>query len=442
MQKKEYKGTDIYGFCDEIFPYFRSLTGEGVRQTLTAIDRYISQEGGPHLTVYEVPSGTKSFDWTVPKEWRINEAYIENEKGNHVIDIKSNNLHVLGYSIGVDRWVELDELKEYIYTQPDQPDVIPYVTSYYKERFGFCMSQNQLETLPSGKYHMYIDSQLFDGVLNYADVIIPGKSDEEVMFSTYLCHPSMADDECSGLALQSELVRYVASLENRRYTYRFVFIPETIGSLTYMSQMDRWKCLKKKLVAGFVLACVGDDRGYGCVKTKYENTLSDKVITNVLQFHTDGQYKSCSFLKRGSDEQQYGGSNLELPVVAFFRSKYGEFPEYHTSADNMDFVNPSGFQGSYDVMTQIINSLENNFYYKTNTFGDPQLGPRGLYPSISHKGMYDELMSMMNFIAYADGRNDLIDISNIIGVPIDKLIDIIKRLMKFDLLSINDNPND
>lgn len=206
------EGQEMYDFICKIFPYCRSLTGEGVRQTLNDLREFITQGGGPELQVFEVPSGTKAFDWTVPREWKIREAYIEDEAGNHIIDMKDNNLHVLGYSTPVDKWVSLDELKEHIYTQPDQPDCIPYVTSYYKERFGFCMSENMKNSLPEGKYHMYIDSELFDGVLNYAEIVIPGETDEEVFFSTYFCHPSMANNECSGPALSGELVKYVISL--------------------------------------------------------------------------------------------------------------------------------------------------------------------------------------------------------------------------------------
>ena len=429
-------GREIYDLAAKIFPYCRSLTGEGVRQTLADIDRFISRDNGPHLTVYEVPSCTKAFDWTIPKEWVIREAYIENEQGEHIIDMKDNNLHVLGYSTPVDKWVDLDELKEHIFTEPDQPDWIPYVTSYYRERFGFCMSENMKNSLKDGKYHMYIDSELIDGVLNYADVVLPGSSKEEILFSTYVCHPSMANNECSGPALSSALIRYVASLGNRRYTYRFVFNPETLGSLTYMSQFDRYLDMKKNLRAGFVLSCVGDDRGYAYVQTKYADTLADKVLSNVLKFETNGTYKTYSFLERGSDEKEYGGPNLGLPVAAFCRSKYGEYPEYHTSADNMDMVSPAGFQGSYNVLTKVINALENNHYYKINTIGEPQLGPRGLFPTLSRKGIYDEVFILMHFITYADGRNDLIDISNITNVPVQKLIEIKNKLSDCGLLDI------
>ena len=340
----------------------------------------------------------------------------------------------MGYSVPVDRWVDLEELKQYIYTQPDQPDVIPYVTSYYKERFGFCMSQIQKDSLKPGKYHMFIDSELFDGVLNYAEIVIPGESDREIFFSTYICHPSMANNECSGPALAVELIKYVKAMKKRRYTYRFIFIPETIGSITYLSQKNHLAHLKEKMTAGFNLSCVGDNNNYSIVESRYGNTLADSVLKNVLHFNTGGNYSCYSFLQRGSDERQYNAPGVDLPVVCFCRSKFGEFPEYHTSADNMSFVSPEGFQGSYDVMTKVINALEANRKYKVKVLGEPQLGKRGLYPTTSQKGSYDGIRAMTNLIAYADGNNDLIDISGRIGVPVDKLIPICEMLRENQLL--------
>lgn len=426
-------GQEMYNFCKSIFPICRSITGEGVRNTLKAINSRI-RDTGYSLSIYEVPSGTPVFDWTVPKEWKINEAYIEDESGNHIIDFKDNNLHVMGYSTPVDKWVNLDELKTFIYTQPDQPDVIPYVTSYYKERYGFCMSENQKNSLPQGRFHMVIDSTLFNGVLNYAEVVIPGESKKEVFFSTYFCHPSMANNECSGPVLSAELIRYVASLNKKRFTYRFLFIPETIGSITYLSQDGNLKHLQKNMIAGFNLSCVGDDNDFSIVESLYGDTLSDRVLKNVLKFHTNGNYSSYSYLDRGSDERQYNAPGIDLPVVCFCRSKFGEYPEYHTSADDMSLVSPEGFQGSYDVMTQVIDALENNKKYRINVLGEPQLGKRGLYPTVSQKGSYDEVMPLKNFIAYADGRNDLISISERIGVPIYRLIQIIQKLLSNNLL--------
>jgi len=428
------EGQEMYDFVCKIFPYCRSLTGEGVRQTLNDLREFITQGGGPELQVFEVPSGTKAFDWTVPREWKIREAYIEDEAGNHIIDMKDNNLHVLGYSTPVDKWGSLDELKEHIYTQPDQPDCIPYVTSYYKERFGFCMSENMKNSLPEGKYHMYIDSELFDGVLNYAEIVIPGETDEEVFFSTYFCHPSMANNECSGPALSGELVKYVMSLPQRRYTYRFVYVPETIGSITYISQGEHLSKLQKNMVAGFNLSCVGDNRDYSIVESRHANTLADRVLKNVLHYHTDNKYSTYSFLKRGSDERQYNAPGVDLPVVGFCRSKFGEYPEYHTSADDLSLVSPEGLQGAYDVMKQVIDVLELNDKYKMKVLCEPQLGKRGLYPTISQKGSYDEIKAMTDFIAYADGKNDLVDISNTINVSVRELTKIIGKLQSAELI--------
>lgn len=428
------EGQRMYDFCESIFPFCRSITGEGVRQTIALIQKEIAKYG-VHMTMHAVPSGTPVFDWTIPKEWKINRAYIEDEAGQHIIDMKNNNLHVLGYSLPVDKWVDITELKRDIYTQPDQPDVIPYVTSYYKERFGFCMSENQMKALKPGKYHMFIDSELFDGVLNYAEVVLPGELEKEVFFSTYFCHPSMANNECSGPTLATELIRKVALMPHRRFTYRFVFIPETIGSITYLSQEGHLESLQEKMIAGFNLSCVGDNRDYSIVESIYGDTLADRVLKNVLFFFTNNNYSNYTFLERGSDEREYNAPGIELPVVCFCRSKFGEYPEYHTSADDMSLVSSEGFQGSYDVISQVIEALEYNMFYRIKVLGEPQLGKRGLYPTISKKGSYDEVMPLKNFIAYADGKHDLIDISNRIHVPINKLIEIIEKLKENDLLS-------
>lgn len=435
MLSVHHKGQNIYNLAKKIFPYCRSITGGGVRCTFADLKEYIETGTNAQLHIHEIPSGTPVFDWTVPKEWRIQEAYIEDEAGNRIVDMQENNLHVMGYSTHVDRWVDLDELKEYIYTERNQPNVIPYVTSYYKERYGFCMSECQKNTLAHGKYHMYIDSELFDGVLNYAEAVIPGEMEQEIFFSTYICHPSMANNECSGPALAAELIRFVASMERRKYTYRFIFIPETIGSISYMSTEDHLAHMKATMLAGFNLSCVGDDRAYSIVETRYADTLADRVLKNVLRYHVD-DYTTYSFLERGSDERQYNAPGIDLPVVCYCRSKFGEYPEYHTSADDMTLVSPEGFQGSYEVMTQVIQTLEANEKYQMMVLGEPQLGKRGLYPTVSQKGSYDGIAAMVDFIAYADGKHDLIEISERIGVSVNQLIPIIRRLKEAELLRV------
>lgn len=391
----------------------------------------------PEITVHEVPTGTKVFDWTVPKEWRISDAWVKNSNGEKIIDFKKHNLHVLGYSIPVDKKVNLAELKKYLYTQQDQPDAIPYVTSYYKERFGFCLSQKQYDALPEDTYHMFIDSELFNGSLTYGELIIPGESDEEILISTYFCHPSMANNELSGPAVSVYLAKWLMEKESRRYTYRFVYVPETIGSITYLSQENHLEYLKKHVIAGWNLSCVGDDRTYSVVSTRYGNTLADRVTKNILRFIYPN-YKQYSFLKRGSDERQYNAPGVDLPVCGFSRSKYGEYPEYHTSKDDMGLISPAGLSGAYNVMVQCIEALENNRRYKIQCFGEPQLGKRGLYPTISQKGNYDEVATLTNFIAYADGKNDLFDISEIINVPVKNLIPVVKKLAAVDLVKAVD----
>ncbi len=424
-----FKGQEMYDLANRIFPKFRSITGNGVRETLNILQEYLAKED-ISFKIHEVPTGTKVFDWTIPKEWVIKDAYIEDSKGKKIIDIKNNNLHVMGYSTPIDKWVELDELKEHIFTLPEQPDVIPYVTSYYKERYGFCMSDTLLSSLPNGKYHMVIDSKLIDGSLTYAEVVIPGETDEEIMITSYICHPSMANNECSGPVVLTELIRYVKNIKKRRYTYRFVLNPETIGAITYLSQ--NLEHLKNHLVAGIVLSCVGDDRAYSIIESRYANTIADKSLKSIL--NAKKSYTTYSYLNRGSDERQYNAPGIDLPVVGFCRTKYGEFPEYHTSADNMGLISPTGLQGSYETMVLWIECMENNAKYKMQVLGEPQLGKRGLYPTISRKGSSNEVAIMMNLIAYSDGKNDLFDISNIIGVAPYELIPVINKLIENNLI--------
>lgn len=421
-------GKEMYELCNKMFPYCRSLTGDGVRETLKTLREIV-----PKIKVHEVPSGTKAFDWIVPKEWRIRDGWIKNSSGDKILDFKENNLHVMGYSTPIDKKVDLAELKKILYTQPDQPDAIPYVTSYYKERFGFCMTQEQFDNLPEDIYHIYIDSELFDGSLTYGELIIPGESDKEIFISTYLCHPSMANNELSGPVVSIYLAKWLLSLSHRQYTYRFVYIPETIGSLTYLSQGDNLEKMKNRIIAGWNLSCVGDDRTYSLVASRYGNTLTDRVTENVLHFAYP-EYKHYSFLHRGSDERQYNAPGIDLPICGFSRSKYGEYPEYHTSNDNMGIISPSGLLGAYSVVKECIEILEANKTYKSKCLGEPQLGKRGLYPTISQKGSYDDVKAMMDFLAYADGTNDLIRISNIINVPVRQLIKIAYKLESAELI--------
>ena len=419
-------GQNMYQLAERLFPICRSLTGNGFRESLR-----ILTEGLADFRTYEIPTGTQVFDWTVPKEWNIRGGYIETLDGKRIIDFVDTNLHIMGYSAPIDSVISREELLEHVYTQPDQPDWIPYVTSYYKERWGFCMSEKQKLALTDAQYHILIDSELKEGSLTLGDIVIKGETDEEIMFSTYLCHPSMANNELSGPVVWRALIDYVLAMPKRRYTYRFVINPETIGSIAYLSK--NLDILKKNLIAGFVLSCVGDNRTYSYVESKYGNTLADRVARNVLSYHYP-EYKTYSFLKRGSDERQYCSAGVDLPVCGICRSKYAEYPEYHTSADDMSLISSEGLQGAYEVCTKIINALEYNAHYMMTCMGEPQLGKRGLYPTTSQKGLVDEVLALIDFIAYADGQGDLIEISNTIGVPVDILIPIVDKLTEHQLL--------
>jgi len=421
-------GNKMYELLKELFPINRSLSGEGVRETLK-----ILQRENPELKIHSIKSDTKVFDWTVPDEWNCKEAYIITPDGEKICDYSVNNLHIVQYSVPQEVELDLEELKKHLYFLPELPEAIPYVTSYYKKRWGFCISYKDFLKLKPGKYKVVIKSELKKGVLNYADLVIEGESKEEIFFSTYICHPSMANNELSGPVLATFLAKYIKSLKKRRYTYRFVFAPETIGALIYLNH--HLEHLKKRVKAGFILTCVGDDKNYSYLSSRYANTLADKVALNILNYEV-GTFKKYSYLQKGSDERQYCAPGANLPVCSVMRTKYAEFIEYHTSLDNLEFVTPKGLQGSFDVYTKIIDVLENNFYFKTTTIGEPQLGKRGLYPSITTNSIedYNEAILLRNVLAYADGTNDLIDIANILNVSAYALIPIIKKLKQHRLI--------
>lgn len=420
-------GQEMYCLIEELFPICRSITGQGTRNTLSILQREL-----PQMTIHNVPSGTQVFDWTVPKEWVIRNAYIETLSGERIIDFKESNLYVLGYSAPIDKIVNKDELLKMVYTLPEQPELIPYVTSYYKERVGFCMSENQKNSLLEEHYHVVIDSEFIDGNLTYGELIIPGQTDEEVFFSTYVCHPSMANNELSGPVVCTALSKHIQSIDHR-YTYRFVFIPETIGSITYLSRNLEY--LQQHVIAGYNVSCVGDDRTYSYIESPYADNLADRVIQNVLSFHYP-EYKRYSFMQRGSDERQYCSPLVNLPMCAVCRSKYEEYPEYHTSADDLSVVSPEGLQGAFDVLRKCIDLLEYNQKYRITVPCEPQLGKRGLYPTISKKGGYDEVRTLRNFIGYVDGKRDLIEISNRIKADIDTLKPIIINCVQQEIVEI------
>lgn len=413
-------GEEIHQLATKLWPINRSLTGYGVRETLA-----ILKEQLPELIIHEVPSGTKAFDWVVPNEWNVETAYVVTPKGEKILDFSKNNLHLLGYSVPVEIELSLEELQKNLYSLPDQPDAIPYMTSYYSERWGFCLTENEREKLLPGQYKVVIKSTLKPGSMTYAELKIKGKSDKEIFLSTYVCHPSMANNELSGPTVTTFLAKWILQNTDRNYSYRIIFIPETIGSITYLSK--NIEEMKNRIVAGFNITCVGDERAYSYLPSRNANTLADKASLHVLKHHVKS-FKKYTYLDRGSDERQYCAPGVDLPVVSIMRSKYAEFPEYHTSLDDLNFVTPAGLEGGFLILKKAIEAIECNLTPKILVLCEPQLGKRGLYPNLSTKNTGDIVRSMMDFLAYCDGSLSLLDIAEIINVPISELYKIFQTM--------------
>ena len=424
-------GKSIYKFAQELWPINRSITGKGTKETLKLIKQHL-----PQLKINSVPSGTNVFDWIIPKEWDVKEAYVITPSGEKICDFSKNNLHLVGYSIPFEGKISFDELKKHLYTLPDQPNATPYITSYYEERWGFCLSQEQFDTLENGSYKVIIKSTLFDGELNYGELLIKGKSDKEIFLSTYICHPSMANNELSGPTVVTFLAKWLQEINETDFSYRIIFIPETIGSITYLSK--NYKDMKNKIFAGFNVTCVGDDRAYSYLPSRNGKTISDMIAKHVLKW-IDPNFIKYSWLDRGSDERQYCAPGIDLPIASILRTKYGRYPEYHTSLDNLEnVVTPKGLDGGYWAIRKAIEAIERNKKYKITVLCEPQMGKRGLYPTLSTKGTNKEVLLMMNFISFCDGQTSLLEIAESLNLPIWELYELVDKLESHSLIGVNE----
>tara|TARA_Y100000992_G_C21271433_1_gene497137 strand:+ start:2075 stop:3364 length:1290 start_codon:yes stop_codon:yes gene_type:complete len=416
----------------KLFPLNRSITGSGINETLKIIKKEF-----PKLKIHSVKSGTQVFDWKIPPEWNIKSAYVIDKFGKKIIDFKENNLHVVGYSTPINRILTKKKLFEKIHSIPKEPNAIPYITSYYKKYWGFCLAHKKKREFlnkykDEDKFKVVINSTLNKkGKLTYGELLIKGKSKQEILISTYICHPSMANNELSGPIVSMSLIKYFLKFKSLNKSLRFIFIPETIGSITFLSKQLNY--LKENLIGGYNLSCIGDDRQYSCMFSKYENTLSDLALVESFK-KLKIKFKTYSFLKRGSDERQYNSPGIDLPIASIFRTKYGEYPEYHTSLDDFRLVTKSGIYGGFKVAKNAIKILINKIIPINKILCEPQMGKRGLYSNLSTKNLNIFSRRLMNFLQYADGKNDIFQISKLIKLNNREVLKIYKILKKEKLV--------
>jgi aminopeptidase-like protein len=411
---------DACRLITRLYPICRSVTGDGLRETLRHICEYIP------LEIIEVPSGTPVFDWHVPREWNIRDGFIKNSAGRKIVDFQESNLHVVNYSIPIHAKISLTELKKHLHSLPDHPDWIPYKTSYYKESWGFCLSHNILQGLEDGQYEVCIDADLKQGHLTYGEFVLSGESEEEVLFSCHICHPSLCNDNLSGIAVAVLLAQHLMRLSHRRYTYRFLFLPGTIGAITWLSRNGRGI---RRIRHGVVLTGLGDSGPLTYKKSRRGDARIDKVFSHVLR-HLNGDNRIIDFSPYGYDERQYCSPGINLPVGRLSRTPFGEYPEYHTSADNLDFIKPSALAGSLQCLLDVVHVLETNAAFN-NLFpwGEPQLGRRGLYEDSSF-----DIMALLWVLNLSDGGFTLLDIAERSGMPYPKICQASEILVKNSLL--------
>ena len=422
-------GREMHQLIAELYPICRSITGDGLRDTLRRIGQQIP------LKVYEVASGTPVFDWTVPQEWNIRDAYIKDASGKRVVDFKRSNLHVVNYSVPVQRTMSLEELKPHLFTLPDHPDWIPYRTSYYKESWGFCLSQRQLADLAAGEYEVSIDSSLQDGHLTYGECYLPGETSDEVLFSSHVCHPSLCNDNLSGVSLAVFLAKYLQSRPHR-YSYRFLFAPATIGAITWLAKNERQT---ERIRHGLILTCVGDAGRMTYKKSRRGTAEVDRAVAHVLKH--GGDHEILEFSPWGYDERQFCSPGFNLPVGCLMRTPNGRFPEYHTSADNLEFVRPEHLEDSYRKCLGVVDILENNrVYLNQNPKCEPRLGKRGLYGGLGSKAQVERHeLALLWVLNFSDGEHDLLEIAEKSGLEFSTIRQAADALCQHQLLELRSN---
>jgi aminopeptidase-like protein len=418
-------GRDMMALIAELFPICRSITGNGVRLTLEILSRHIPIE------VNEVPSGTAVFDWTVPREWNIRGAYIARPDGTRIVDFAANNLHIVQYSRAIDALMPLSELRAHLHSLPERPDWIPYRTSYYHENWGFCLSHHQLSALAEGQYRVVIDADLSPGRLTYGELFLPGESDDTVLFSCHVCHPSLANDNLSGIAVATMLARRLQTM-NRIRSYRFLFIPGTIGSLTWLAGNED---KVGRITHGLVLSCLGDAGGMTYKQSRRGEAGIDRIVAHVLK-HDAVPHRIMPFVPYGYDERQYCSPGFDLPVGCLMRTPNGEYAEYHSSADNLSLLRPESLAHSLDVLLRIVAIIEKDAVYANrNPKGEPQLGRRGLYAAVGgQRRAAADQMALLWVLNLADGRHSLLEIAERAGVPFATIRAAADALLDADLL--------
>ena len=427
--KKALNSSAIEQLFDELWPICRSITGDGLRESFNILQKIIP------LKLREVPSGTQVFDWTVPEEWNINEAYIITPDGDKIADFKVNNLHVVNYSIPVDKELTFEELDTHLYYKEDLPQAVPYITSYYKKRWGFCLKYDTYKDLPrDGIYRVKIDSSLQKGSLTYGDLLLPGELEEEILFSSYLCHPSMANNELSGPITLAFLYQELKKIKNRKYSIRFVIAPETIGAICYLQ--NNKKELLNKVKAGFVLTCCGDNGSITYKKTRREQSITDRITEHVLG-NSDQNFDTLPFDPLGSDERQYSSPGFNLPVGVMMRTPFSKYPQYHTSLDNKSLMNFDKMVDLIKVIGDIVKSFDLNAPYVNQIkYGEPFLGKRNLFEDLSTKLSHSDLITLrMRLLNYLDGERDLLSICDKYGYSILDVKNEVEQLLKNRLIN-------